>query len=339
MTLSDEQRGLRDAVRTLLSKRSGTAAVRRAVETASGYDEALWQQLCEQIGVAALGIPEQFGGAGAGRAETCVVLTELGRALTPAPMLGSAVLAAQFVLAMGDDESCGRLLPRIAAGAVATVAVLDPDGSARYVLDGDIAEILLVVEGSAGYEVDPADVVRAHTPTMDLTRRLADVTPGDASRAPLAGDAAAALALATDEACIALAAEQVGAADRILELTVEYTKMRQQFGRPIGSFQALKHRMADLHVLLEAARSAASAAIDGAVAPSAAKAYCSEAFQTIAGEAIQLHGGIAITWEHDAQLYFKRAHGSAQLFGSPGEHLVRLSAAAGLDTSEESVHG
>jgi hypothetical protein len=113
--------------------------------------------------------------------------------------------------------------------------------------------------------------------------------------------------------------------------------MRHQFGRPIGAFQALKHRMADLYVLLEAARSASAAAIDGSVAPSVAKAYCSEAFQTIAGEAIQLHGGIAITWEHDAQLYFKRAHGSAQLFGTPGEHIAGLSAR--LDTNEENAHG
>jgi alkylation response protein AidB-like acyl-CoA dehydrogenase len=118
--------------------------------------------------------------------------------------------------------------------------------------------------------------------------------------------------------------EQVGSADAIFELTVGYTKVRHQFGRPIGSFQALKHRMADLHVLLEAARSAAYAAGDGSLHPSAAKAYCSEAFQTIAGEAIQLHGGIAITWEHDAHLYFKRAHGSAALFGAPREHLRRL---------------
>ena len=330
MSLSDEQRGLRDAVRNLLAKRSDSAAVRRAVEQPKGYDEDLWQQLCEQIGVAALGIPETFGGAGAGRAETGVVLAELGRALTPAPMLGSAVLAAQFLLALGDQAGCERLLPRIAAGAVAAVAPVDEDGTARYVLDGDTAEILLVVDGKSAAEVEPNAVARTHTPAMDPTRRLAQVTPGDAARTALTGDAAAALSQARDEACIALAAEQVGAAARIFELTVEYTKVRHQFGRPIGSFQALKHRMADLHVLLEAARSASSAAVAGALLPSVAKAYCSEAFQTIAGEAIQLHGGIAITWEHDAHLYFKRAHGSAMLFGAPDEHLATLASAAGV---------
>jgi alkylation response protein AidB-like acyl-CoA dehydrogenase len=128
---------------------------------------------------------------------------------------------------------------------------------------------------------------------------------------------------------VALAAEQVGAASALLDMTVAYSKVRHQFGRAIGSFQALKHRMADLHVLLEAARSAAYAAGNGALHPSAAKAYCSEAFQAIAGDAIQLHGGIAITWEHDAHLYFKRAHGSAALFGAPGEHLRRLERESG----------
>ncbi len=337
MTVTEEQRGLRDAVRALLAKRSDSAAVRRAVETPKGYDEELWEQLCAQIGVAGLGIPEQFGGAGAGRAEVGVVLAELGRALTPAPMLGSGVLAAQFLLALGDDDASSRLLPPIATGTVAAVAALEPDGTARYVLDGDTAAIVLVVDGPTAYEIDATAATRVHTPAMDATRRLADVTPGDAARTELRGDAVAALARARDEACIALAAEQVGAAGRIFELTVEYTKVRHQFGRPIGSFQALKHRMADLHVLLEAARSASTAALDGDVAPSVAKAYCAEAFQTIAGEAIQLHGGIAITWEHDAHLYFKRAHGSAQLFGSPGEHIARLSAA--LDPVEETTHG
>jgi alkylation response protein AidB-like acyl-CoA dehydrogenase len=136
--------------------------------------------------------------------------------------------------------------------------------------------------------------------------------------------------VARDAACIALSAEAVGGAARILELTVEYSKLRVQFGRPIGSFQALKHRMADLHVLVESARSASYAAARGEIHPSVAKAYCAEAFQTVAGEAIQLHGGIAITWEHDAHLYFKRAHGIAQLFGQPAEHVDRLSAVAGV---------
>jgi alkylation response protein AidB-like acyl-CoA dehydrogenase len=340
--LTEEQRGLRDAVRALLAKRSDSAAVRRAVQDPGGYDATLWKVLCEQIGVAALAVPERFGGVGAGRREVQLVLEEFGRTLTPAPLLGS-VLATSLLVALGDDAAAQRLLPRIADGAVAALAWAGADGrwadgavradgavlsgEAHYVLDGELAEILLVVADGSVYEVDPAAADRVHTPTMDGTRRLARVrlhaAPGTRIGAP---DARPALAAALDDALVALAAEQVGAAAAALRMTVEYSKVRHQFGRPIGSFQALKHRMADLHVLLEAARSAAYAAGEGSLRPSVAKIYCSEAFRTIAGEAIQLHGGIAITWEHDAHLYFKRAHGSAALFGSPGEHLHRLAA-------------
>ena len=336
--LSDEQRSLQEAVANLLAKRSDSAAVRRAVEQPGGYDRDLWRVLCEQIGVAALAVPEHFGGVGAGPREVQLVLEELGRTLTPAPMLGS-VLATAVLLATGDDAACSRLLGRIAEGTVAAVAWAGADGAwsagpftvadgrltgeARYVLDGDQAEILLAVAGGALYEVDVAAAERRVTPTMDLTRRLADVHL-DGAPATRLGRADPDLTAALDVALVALAGEQVGAAARILEVTVEYSKVRHQFGRPIGSFQALKHRMADLHVRLEAARSAAYAAADGTLPAAAAKAYCSEAFTAITGEAIQLHGGIAITWEHDAHLYFKRAHGTAALFGSPDVHRRRL---------------
>jgi alkylation response protein AidB-like acyl-CoA dehydrogenase len=342
--LSDEQRALRDAVHTLLAKRSDSAAVRRAVETATGYDESLWQVLCQQIGLAALAVPEKFGGVGAGPREVQLVTEELGRTLTPSPMLG-AVLAASLVTALDDDTASDRLLPRIAEGTVAAVAWAGADGrwadgaaradgdrlagDAHYVLDGDIADIVLVVAAGAVYEVDPAAVERSHTPAMDPTRRLARVRLEAATGTRIGPtDARATLDTARDAVLVALAAEQVGTASRALEMTVEYAKVRHQFGRPIGSFQALKHRMADLHVLLEAARSAAYGAADGSVHPSAAKIYCSEALRSIAAETIQLHGGIAITWEHDAHLYFKRAHGSGELFGSPGVHVQRLGGTA-----------
>jgi alkylation response protein AidB-like acyl-CoA dehydrogenase len=343
MTLTDEQRGLRDAVRTLVTKQSDPAAVRRAVDLPSGYDQQLWHVLTEQIGVPALAVPERFGGAGAGAAEIAIVQDELGRTLTPSPMLGSAVLGVQLLLALGDDAACERLLPRLAEGAVASVAWAgrdgrwEPDagalaaegnrlsGEAHYVLDGDHADIILAVAGAAVYEIDPSAAQRSHTPTMDRTRRLASVRLDDVPGTRIGADGdPEALATARDQAIVALAAEQVGAAAAALAATIEYTKVRHQFGRPIGSFQALKHRMADLHVLLESARSAVAAAVEGTVSASVAKVYCTEAFQTIAAEAIQLHGGIAITWEHDAQLYFKRAHGSALLFGSPTDHLRRI---------------
>ncbi|HEX7307784.1 acyl-CoA dehydrogenase family protein [Lentzea sp.] len=315
--MTPERLALGDAVRGLLDRHSD---VRAAIETPHGYDKDVWARLCE-MGV--LPIPERYGGSGATHEDTRVVLAELGRTLTPSPLLGTTV-AVEALLASGDEEACGRLLPRIAGGAVAALVWPWTDEqiglTARYVLDGDLADILLVSDGTDLHEVDLASVTREHTPTMDATRRLAtiDLTAAATTRLGLWSPHVRWTAIA------ALAAEQVGAAARALELTVEYTKTRVQFGKPIGSFQALKHRMADLHVLVETARSAAGAVTDE-VSASVAKVYCSEAFFTVAAEMIQLHGGIAITWEHDAHLYFKRAHGSRQLFGSPRVHLERLS--------------
>ena len=367
MELTSEQRDLRDAVRGLLTRYQGAAPE----PGDPGYDQALWQRLCGEIGVAGLAIPARYGGAGAGPAETHVVMEELGRGLTPSPMLGSAVLAAQALLASGDAAACQRLLPAIADGA--TIAALawtdqsghwDPrkaafgatsdhvlTGEAHYVLDGDVAGVLLAAAHTPGgvalYEVDPqhTGVTRGAVTTMDTTRRLAvvrlDGVPGlllaghaDSAAARAGSAGSLALAKARDLACVALTAEQAGAAQRALDLTVAYTKVRVQFGRPIASFQALQHRMADLYVLVESARSlsyaAASAAAEGApdlgLRAAAAKAYCSEALARVAGQMIQLHGAIGITWEHDAHRYFKRAHGSGQLFGRPAEHIATVAA-------------
>ncbi len=329
--MTPEQEALRAAVRSLLDKHSD---VRAAIETQHGYDKAVWARLCD-IGV--LPIPEEHGGSGATRAETQVALEELGRTLTPSPLLASAIAAQALLTTSGN----GRLLRRIAEGAIATLAwdateitstdAFDYpevnassdylDGTARYVLDGDLAEILLVSDGRFLYEVDPDQhgVTREHTPTMDQTRRLATIHFANAAATRLGRWSPQ----IRDIALAALCAEQVGAAARALELTVQYTLTRVQFGRPLASFQALKHRMADLHVLVETARSASLAATDE-VSAAVAKVYCSEAFFKVASEMVQLHGGIAITWEHDAHLYFKRAHGSSQLFGSPAHHLDRL---------------
>ncbi|MET9000802.1 acyl-CoA dehydrogenase family protein [Amycolatopsis sp. NPDC004169] len=338
---TEEARALRDAVRALLARRSGPEAVRAAMASPLGYDDKLWSTLCEQIGVAALAIPEHYGGAGAGLAEACVVLAELGRTLTPAPMLGSAVLCGEALLRTGNDEACERLLPGVAAGTtLAALAWSDVDGwgtpalrasetgldgRAHYVLDGDLADVLLAVartdDGAGLFEVPVEGVRRSRVTSMDPGRRLAVVecTATPARRLD-AGGFAEALRKLRDVATIAVAAEQTGAAARALELTVEYTKQRRQFGRPIGSFQALKHRMADVHVHVEAARSALYAAlVDGdPEAVATANLVCTEAFTHAAAEMIQLHGGIAITWEHEAHLYFKRAHGTARLFGDAG---------------------
>jgi alkylation response protein AidB-like acyl-CoA dehydrogenase len=324
--VSDELRALRESVRALLARHSDPVA---AVDTPLGYDDKLWSLLCEQIGVGALAIPERFGGLGAGMAEVCVVQEELGATLTPTPHLGSAILCGQALLATGDDEACERLLPGIADGS-RTAAFVVGDG---YVLDGDTADVLLVASRAGLFEVDPDDVTRTRLTTMDQTIRLADVTLGDAPLRRL-GTGSYPLSRVRDLAIVALAAEQVGAAARALEITVEYSKQRHQFGRPIGGFQALKHRMADMFVRVEAARSALHAALtsvssessgdDFATHAAVARIVCSESFQFVAAEMIQLHGGIAITWEHDAHRFFKHAHSTAHLFGTPESYLPSL---------------
>ncbi|TQF75123.1 acyl-CoA dehydrogenase [Rhodococcus spelaei] len=364
---TDEQLELRKTVRALLTKHAAPDAVRAAADSADGYDAALWEMLCQQVGVAALAIPEEFGGIGASAVETHLVLEELGRTLAPTPMLGSVVLGAQAILASGNTEACERLLPDIAEGAtIAALCWTGSDGSwdtatapvtataagdghsltgaSHFVLDGSYSDVLIVAAELDGevalFEVDPAQesVSRRRLPTMDPTRTLAVVEFAGATGRLLTAAGSAALERVREIACVALSAEQVGTADQALANTVEYSKSRVQFGRPIGSFQALKHRMADLYFLVETARSASYAAVVSLVddAPSrasdagVAKVYCSEALQSVTADSIQLQGGIAITWEHDAQLFFKRAHGSAQLFGQPRAYLHWMESAAGL---------
>jgi alkylation response protein AidB-like acyl-CoA dehydrogenase len=299
----------------LLTQKGDTRA---AIATSAGYDEKLWTLLCD-LGAAGLHVPDDLGGLGVSFLETRIVLAELGRCLTPGPLLGS-VLASSALLSAGT----GRLLPEIAAGAVIPSLVWGP-----YALNAQVADVFLVPRDGGLYAVPPAGVDVTPCDAMDPTRPLATVTVRDDGEFLGTPD----LAWVRDVAATALAAESAGAAARCLELTVAYAKQRTQFGRPIGSFQALKHRMADMHVLVETAESASLAAATAVVtgedlASTAATAavWCTEAFTQVAGETIQLHGGIAITWEHDAHLYFKRAHGNAHLFGSPRAHVSRLAA-------------
>jgi alkylation response protein AidB-like acyl-CoA dehydrogenase len=313
--LTEEQQQLAATVRSLLDKRADAR-----VET---YDEALWSTLCQQIGVAALGIPEEHGGFGASLFETSVVLEELGRSLAPSPLLSSLVTS-EALLAGADEAARARLLPRIANGEVAALAL---GADAVDVLDGDLATVLLVATDDGLFEVDPATAARTWTPTMDQTLRLAAVRT-DLGAATRIGDGRAARARAEQVGAVGAAALATGLCARALDMTVAYSKARVQFGRPIGSFQALKHRMADMLVLTEMSRSASWAASyavathadDAAQLTHVAKAYCSAAVAHVAGETVQLHGGIAITWEHDAHLVLKRAHALGQLFGSAREH-------------------
>jgi alkylation response protein AidB-like acyl-CoA dehydrogenase len=308
--VSEERELLRGTVAALVEKHASPAAVRQAIESERGYDESLWKLLCEQVGAAALVVPEELGGAGGELADAAVVIEELGKALVPTPLLGTTL--AELALLAADQPDTDAL-EELAAGTKIGTVVFDRD----VVINGDVADIAIVADGQRLRRLTEFTAHRVDA--MDLTRRLARVeSQGDTEIGADPGLA--------DTAAILMAVEQIGAAARCLDLTVEYTKDRVQFGRPIGSFQALKHRMADLYVAVQSARAVVNDAVAEPSPTSAALARfsASEAFSKVAGEAVQMHGGIAITWEHDIQLYFKRAHGSAQLLGPPREHLRRL---------------
>lgn len=308
--MTEERNLLRQTVAALVDRHAAPAAVRAAMASGRGYDETLWAMLCEQVGAAALLVPEELGGAGGELADAAVVFEELGRALVPTPLWGTTL--AELAL-LAADRPDAEALERLSAGDWIGALVFDPD----YVVNGDIADIVLAADGG---RIHRWDAFRSEPlTTLDPTRRLGRVaaeTTTDVGPDPGLADTAA----------ILLAAEQIGAAQRCLELTVDYSKQRVQFGRPIGSFQALKHRMADLYVDVQVARAVVADAVARPDPTTAALARlaATEAFCTVAGEAIQLHGGIAITWEHDVQLYFKRAHSSAVLLGTPDEQLRRL---------------
>ncbi|MEV0822575.1 acyl-CoA dehydrogenase [Nonomuraea rubra] len=302
--LADE---LRAAVRDYLAGRPG----------------ASWREFARDVGIAGLLVPGKHGGAGCGAAEMAAVAEELGRALSPHPFLQSAVMAVEAATSCGADE----LLEALAGGVSATV-VLPGDGELRldgerltgvvpYALEG---ELVLAYAGGALVEAVPSR--RAAYVTMDESRPLQRL---DFDGVPVRrlGDGAG-WARVRDLGIAALAAEQVGGAQRCLDMAVEHAKRRHQFGRPIGAFQAIKHKLADLLLLVESARSAASAAAEDEVAAAVAGAYCTEAYLVVAGENIQVHGGIGITWEHPAHRYFKRATSDAQLFGPPQAHRARL---------------
>ncbi len=266
--------------------------------------------LCEQVGAAALVVPEELGGAGGELADAAVVLEELAKGLVPTPLLGTTL--AELAL-LSADEPDTDALEKLVEGASIGAVVFDPG----YVVNGDTADVVIAADGAT---LTRWTSFTSHpVVAMDITRRLARL---DATQtAPLGPDPGL-----PATAAILVAAEQIGAASRCLDLTVQYTKDRVQFGRPIGSFQALKHRMADLYVAVQSAKSVVDEAVAEPSPTSAALARlaASEAFSTVAAEAVQMHGGIAITWESDIQLYFKRAHGSAQLLGPPREQVRRL---------------
>ena len=320
--LSSEQRELRAMVRDLAADRASSARRRAVIDAGDDHDAELWRLLSGELGLTAIGVAEKFGGTGGSFVDVAVVLEEAGRALMPAPLLPTVVAAA----AVPDDEVVGRA---VAGGAAATVAIGTPTQTLTHVVDGGLTDHVVVAAGDALYVAAPGErVARA---AMDPLRWQADVTV-DASSLRQVGDANAS-ARAVDVLRVALAVEAIGVARWCLETTVEHLKTRVQFGKPIGSFQALQHRAADLAVALESAAATASYAA-WSVADSAgelptmaplALAVCADAAYRIAAETIQMHGGIGFTWEHDAHLYFKRATTTRLLLGD--NHLQRRLAA------------
>jgi alkylation response protein AidB-like acyl-CoA dehydrogenase len=366
---SAEQEALRRNVRRFLEDRSPVREVRRLMETEAGHDAAIWRQMGAELGLLGLTIPAEYGGAGLGYVELTVVLEEMGRVLLCAPYFATVVLAANALWHAGDAAARGAYLPGIAGGeTIATLAVAEEggrwdaegiglraeragegyrlDGVKMYVLDGHTADLVLVVgrteAGVSLFAVEggASGLSRQPLPTLDPTRKQARLEfAGTPAR--LIGEAGAGWATVgrvLDLAAVALAAEQVGGAQRVLEMAVDYAKNRVQFGRPIGAFQAIKHQCADLLLEVESAKSAAyyagwaAAELNDELALVAplAKAYCSEVYARATAANILIHGGIGYTWEHDAHLYHRRAKSSELLFGSPSYHREQLAQRLGI---------
>ncbi|MBR9912963.1 MAG: acyl-CoA/acyl-ACP dehydrogenase [Gammaproteobacteria bacterium] len=373
---SDEQIMIRDTAEAFLAEVSTSAAVRAAMVTERGYDPDLWARICTEMYWPAIHIPEQYGGLGLGYVELVATLEQMGRRLLCAPFFASVCLAGNALLVAGNDAQKGAWLPRLVAGSSATLAFAGPQGGSdaaavsvtceqvggryrlngvsRYVLDGHTAEWLVVAArapGSAGnsgvsllvLEANTEGVSRQWLPTMDQTRKQAQISFDDVwldadALLGVEGESASALETVLDLARVALAADQVGGAQQSLDMTVDYLQERVQFGRSIASYQAVKHKCADMMVKVEAGRSAlyyAACIADEALAGSAqssqlaeaasiAKGYCSDAYFFNAGCGIQLFGGVGFTAEYDIQLYFKRAKSTETFLGNGDYHRQRL---------------
>ena len=364
MSFSEEHEALRETIRAFLTEKSDETVVREQMATTRGYDPETWLQLASELGLAGLIIPEEHGGAGFTYVELLIAMEEMGRALLCAPFLSSSVFAANTLMKCAEKTEQKQLLAGIASGET-TVSVaygeekagFDPDritmtangdtltGEKTFVIDGHSANALLVLAktgdglGVFAVDGDAPGLSRELVPTLDLTRKLAHLRfDGVSARLISTGDQRNSFRRVLARTIAALTAEQAGGAERCLEMATEYAKTRLQFGRPIGSYQAIKHKCAEMLVAVEFAKSAAYAACFTAAEGSdeieesaaLAKAYCSETYFRAAADAIQIHGGMGFTWEHPIHLYFKRAKSSATLFGSAAHHRDVLGQRVGI---------
>lgn len=372
-SFTEEQKMIRDTAQAFLAEVSSSNAIRSAMDTEQGFDPQIWQRICEEMYWQAIHIPEKYGGMGLGYVDLVVMLEQMGRYLLCSPFFSTVCLASNALIVAGTDEQKQQYLTQICEGSLtATLAYTSKNGqwdatavqgivtaqgddyvlngTYRYVLDGHTAQLLIVAarsEGSEGeqgislfaIDSDTPGVKRTWLPTMDQTRKQAEIVFDNVrvSSSQLMGEENNAwpqLNKVLQLAAIAIAAEQVGGSQQVLDLTVEYTKERVQFGRPIAGFQAVKHQAADMMLRTEVARSAvyyaacvAEEALSGGLladelgeAASVAKSYCSEGYFKNAGDALQLHGGVGFTWEYDVHLYFKRAKSSELFLGDAAYH-------------------
>ncbi len=370
--LRPEQLEFRDTLRRFFEERCPATEVRRVMETEEGVDPGLWQAMTEELGLPGVMIPEAQGGQGFGIEELAITMGELGRSLAPCPFLGSIVLAGRLLAHVGG-EACEARLAEIAAGRIASLAVVEAgsfsladatmraregassdwtlDGEKTYVLDGHHASLLLVVArdadgGLALFDVEPdaAGLTRARLRTVDRTRRLATLRFANTPARLLATGIEGALERMAEEAQVAISADSVGGMEMVLETAVAYAKERTQFGRAIGSFQAVKHKLADLWILFEGARTATREATlaraegreDAALLSSIARATSSDAYTQATFDNIQVHGGVGFTWEYDAHLYLRRAQFAARFLGSAADHRARV--AEWLERRAEASH-
>ena len=370
--LTEEQLMIRESAEGFLAAKSDSAAVREAMVTELGYDSALWQSVCEEMFWHAVHIPEEYGGLGLGYVEVAVVMEQMGRRLLCSPYFSTVCLGANALLLAGSDAQKAKWCAEIVAGKTATLAfsgggrdwsgqsvtaqfrrsgdTFELNGEYHYVVDGHSAEILVVAaqDSESGdlalfvLSADTAGVQRQWSPTMDQTRKLATVSLDSVQLSMENKLEGCDLEGILDLARIALAAEQCGGAQAILDQSVAYVQEREQFGRTIASFQSIKHKAADMSLQAEVARSAVYygacvaqevlAGSDGdtlvaaelSEAASMAKAYCSDAYFFNAGCGLQMHGGVGFTWEYDVHLYFKRAKSSESLLGDGAWNRERL---------------
>lgn len=358
---TEERVAICDGFARLLAEKCSEVDIRRVMATESGFDADLWQAMAA-MGLTALNVSDEFGGFGAGPVEIEAIMEAAGAALLAGPFVSSAILATDLLTRSDDDEAKARLLPDLVSGArIATVAFTGDAGSwdeagvavtaqaqsngwrlsgiASFILSANVADVLLVVARTANglgcFEVAVGDVTREPLQSWDPGLRMSRIVFDSVEARQVAGVDRSAIEQTLDLARVALAGEQAGAARRIFDITVDYLKTRVQFGRPIGGFQALKHMAADLLIEVESATSAARAAAqaldagapDRDVLVNLAAFTCADAFGEVAASAIQMHGGIAFTWEHPAHLYLRRARADAQLFGQSDAHRERFVAA------------